>query len=108
MTNQDKTTIISNTKVKQTARGLRIWIEGGNLAKAGFLPKSKYNLNMAKGNFLISLKDDGIKTVSGCSRDGKPRPVIDIHSKELANYFNAGDCLRVEYYSGMIAIAKEG
>lgn len=94
------------TTVKQTKRALRIWIEGRKLIDCGFLPLTRYNLayNIAVKELVLQVANTGSRQVTGSNRDGKPRPIIDLHSKELEQLFQAGDRVEVVFEHGVITI----
>ena len=108
------------TKVKKTARSWRIWIEGNKLLKAGFLPDARYSVNFQRENpnydtdgyyrparILLTLNINGDRTVTKASRNGKDRPIIDLHQHVIGELFTAGTELQVEYLlSGHILISE--
>ena len=63
------------TAVKPTARGQRVWIEGGKLAKAGFQRGMKYKRVMGTGSMLLVLDESGEYEVAGRDRNGKALPI---------------------------------
>ncbi len=100
----------STTTAKATARAVRIWIEGAKLNAAGFTPDTAYNVLVATtalSRCLDVLDTDGDRRVTKATRKGKPRPIIDLHSKDVAEIFPAGTKVRVEYHPNKIIFTEE-
>ena len=68
----------------------RLWLQGENLAHAGFSPGKRFDLITESGKLRLVLNDDGKRTVSSKSRGSRILPIIDINSREdlfpLARY----------------------
>ena len=77
----------STTTAKATARAVRIWIEGAKLTAAGFNPDTTYKLwerNItSQRRIILIVSNNGERRVTKAMRNGKPRPIIDLHSKEV-------------------------
>ena len=78
-----------NTHVKQTSRGFRIWIEGSKLSEAGFVPNARFNIryNPTEKRIELALHPEGKRKVSNSQRNGQDRPIIDIESKKIGEFF---------------------
>ena len=50
---------------------------------------------------------NGDRRVTKATRNGKARPIIDLHSKDVAAMFPAGTKVRVEYHPNQIVFTKE-
>ena len=96
-------TLTSTTKVKQTSRNLRIWIEGKKLTEAGFIWHMPYMRTIKDGKITLILGGEGKLKVAGRNRNGKELPIIDISIAELEG-FTAGQELTVTYTAGRIVI----
>ena len=96
-------TLTSKTKVKQTKRNLRIWIEGQKLTAAGFTWHMPYMRTIKNGKITLTLGGESNLKVAGRNRSGKELPIIDISIAELEG-FTAGQELTVTYTSGRIVI----
>ena len=96
---------IGKTKAKKTARAMRIWIEGAKPAKAGFIPNATYTVDLSGQTVTLKLDPNGPRKVTGANRDGKPRPIIDLHCQQIASAFSDGQALTVTYDMGIITIA---
>lgn len=92
----------STTKVVKTSRAFRVWIEGNKLVEAGFLPGTNYSLEFMQTGIKLKRDPSGNKTVSSCNRNGKSRPIVDLHSKEIGEHFEAGTVLNVNYSDNLI------
>lgn len=68
----------------------RVWIEGGSLAKAGFVQGDKFRAVFGDKVIVLEKVEDGDRKVSGRSRDGKPLPIIDINAGEIAEALGTG------------------
>ncbi len=97
----------ATTTAKATARAVRIWIEGAKLTAAGFAPDTSYNVMVRDTTITLLVSDIGERRVTKATRNGKARPIIDLHSKEVAAVFPAGTKVRVEYHPNQIIFTKE-
>lgn len=93
----------AKTKVKQTSRNLRIWIEGKRLSEAGFNWKKPYQRKMEAGKITLTLGGNGPLKVAGRMRGEKEIPIIDISIANMEG-FTAGQELTVTYTTGKIVI----
>ena len=98
----------STTTAKATARAVRIWIEGAKLNTAGFTPDTAYVINSRlRADALVLMVDsNGDRRVTKATRNGKARPIIDLHSKEVAAVFSAGTKVHVRYQRDMIIFSQ--
>lgn len=71
----------------------RVWIEGNHLLRAGFTPQSKFRATFQPGSIVLELAEDGDRTVSGRTRDGRPLPIIDINAAQIGQML--GDTSRI-------------
>lgn len=60
----------------------RLWLQGENLAHAGFSPGCRFDLLVESGTLKLVLNDEGKRTVSAKTRGNRAFPVIDINSRE--------------------------
>lgn len=60
----------------------RLWLQGENLAHAGFSPGSRFDLVVESGTLKLVLNEEGRRTVSAKTRGDRAFPVIDINSRE--------------------------
>tara|TARA_R110000796_G_scaffold204646_1_gene320764 strand:- start:446 stop:808 length:363 start_codon:yes stop_codon:yes gene_type:complete len=102
-----KNIIVATTKVKQTKRAYRLWIEGTKLTKSGFNSNSLYDITYLNDRIVLTLSDTGSRHVTGSNRNGKDRPIIDLHCIEVGNIFNANDTVKV-YYADSTIVFKRG
>jgi hypothetical protein len=101
------------TKVKKTARSWRIWIEGNKLLKAGFVPEARYSVHSQvetddyPARICLKLDANGDRKVTKASRNGKARPIIDLHERLIVEIFPAVPVVEVAYLStGFILISE--
>ena len=97
----------STTTAKATARAVRLWIEGAKLTAAGFTPDTAYNVMVRDTTITLLVSDMGERRVTKATRKGKARPIIDLHSKDVAAVFPAGTKVRVEYHPNKIIFTEE-
>ena len=95
--------LTAKTKVKQTARNLRIWIEGAKLTEAGFTWHTPYQRKMETGKITLTLGGTGPLKTAGRLRGEKEIPIIDISIANMEG-FTAGQELTVTYTTGKIVI----
>ncbi|ABM97115.1 DNA cytosine methyltransferase [Methylibium petroleiphilum] len=84
----------------------RLWLEGREPTKGGFLPGTRFNTRVDTGRALLVLEavEDGVRIVSGKQRGDRQIPVIDINSKELLDIFTGIEAVRVIVQEGVISI----
>ena len=83
------------TKVKQTNRAFRIWIEGTKLVKAGFDCSVAYTIDydVEGGTIFLIIDPKGERKVTAS------RPIIDLHDQKVGEVFNSGDQIEVNYFA---------
>lgn len=96
------------TTCKQTARGIRIWLEGTKLTGAGFAPDMPYTATYDADAKCITLRVDSTskKRVTKSSRNGQPRPIIDLMNKSVASVFSGGTQVRATFGTNLITIRE--
>ena len=98
--------ITAKTTAKQTARAVRIWIEGAKPASSGFTPDATYSMYLRDGFITLTLDPNGSRRVTKATRNGKARPIIDLHSAEVAAVFAGGTSIEVAYLDGSIMFTE--
>ena len=98
--------ITAKTTAKQTARAVRIWIEGAKPASSGFTPDATYSITHGDGFISLTLDPNASRRVTKATRNGKARPIIDLHSAEVAAVFAGGTPIEVAYLDGSIMFAE--
>lgn len=93
------------TTSKKTSRATRVWIEGSKLEAAGWGCGTRFVIDQDDDCIILKKFDKGALKVTDGSRGGKPRPIIDLHSKLVEEVFPAGTEVtvfihpdRIEYY----------
>lgn len=79
----------TKTVVKQTARNLRIWIEGSKLTESGFSWHTKYSRSIENGVITLKVDSSGLLKTAGRKRGEREIPIIDISLATLDG-FTAG------------------
>lgn len=89
------------TVAKKTTRGQsRIWIEGNRLSAAGFLPNTRYYIeyDAKEGRVMMTVDPkEGTRKVTNSTRNGKLRPIIDLHCSELTEAIKPNTQVEVIY-----------
>ena len=96
---------VSYTNAKKTSRAIRAWIEGSNNTKAGFVVGAPYGIEYNESSIVLTLDPNGPRKVTNSARNGKDRPIIDLHSKDVAKVFNADDRIKVTFCFGRIVLS---
>lgn len=99
---------ITYSKAKETKRAVRVWSEGENNVRAGFTAGTRYTMEISKPQKRITLTvdPDGERRVSSCTRAGKSRPIIDLHSKAIADLYAPETRIRIQFEQGLITITE--
>lgn len=88
-------TTIINTKLGEKGNAKRIWLEGTKLAREGYQPGQKYDLELKDSEVVIRVNESGKYIVSKRTRNGVTKPIIDITSQQLAELFQGVETVRV-------------
>ena len=96
---------IINTKIGLSKGRKRVWLEGHKLAREGYLPGMKFDVEVRDNHILLRSSNEGRLTVSRRSRNGVVSPIIDLTVKELAEVFEGVELLRVAISRGKIVIS---
>lgn len=73
----------------------RLWLQGANLAHAGFKPGMRFDVVMEVGKLRMVLSESGERIVSRKCRGETEHPVIDINSREVLDAFLGHASVRV-------------
>ncbi|QMI49935.1 DNA cytosine methyltransferase [Burkholderia sp. MBR-1] len=92
------------TKVGAQRGRPRLWLEGTKLQRAGFTSGRRFEVVSEGRRLVLSVCDDGTRTVSIRKRGERQYPVIDINSRELLEQFEGMDEIRVVIGAGTIYI----
>ena len=118
------------TKLKQTKRAFRIWIEGNKLARNGFDTNQEFRayyfpsfIRLISKNFYIKegyrsfeklyrTTGHDIKNtihianlqVAGAKRNGSHRPIIDLHNQKVGEVFKPNQLIKIIYENKSITI----
>ncbi|WP_286714977.1 DNA cytosine methyltransferase [Marinobacter sp. tcs-11] len=95
------TTILAPT-VKINRGKPRIWLEGQRLARGAFTQDTRYNISFKNGTVTLKACKDGDRKVSAY----KDKPIIDLNSKEVGEWFPVGTKLRAVVRRGRIVIRR--
>ena len=105
--------IIINTVAKQTKRGVRVWMEGGKLTQAGWNCGDRFNIEFFdstkhyNGRIRLTKTPQGKHKVTNGSRNGTPRPIIDLHSKRLEKLFKACTAIKCTLENDLIIVKQD-
>ena len=102
--------ITTDTYIKPTSRGVRMWLEGRKLSDAGFTFKGKnhpnptmYSRTIANGVITMKLDSEGTLKVAGRMRNGKPMSIIDMGMASIEG-FEVGQQVTATFTQGKIVI----
>jgi DNA (cytosine-5)-methyltransferase 1 len=96
---------VSYTQLAENKGKPRIWIEGAKLLKSGFVRGATYSVcDLANQVLVLQLDPNGIRTVSGRTRNEKDIPIIDLTMPWLAHKYDKGSRLRIEFTENEITI----
>lgn len=73
----------------------RLWLQGANLAHAGFKPGMRFDVELVPDNLRLFLSESGERTVSRKRRGETEQPVIDINSRDVLDAFVGHAAVRV-------------
>lgn len=82
----------------------RVWLEGNMLTRAGFLPKTRFQVEAKGGALVLTAQRNGFRQVSQRTRGEREIPIIDINSGELLSMFNGLEHVRVIFRQNEIHI----
>tara|TARA_B100000073_G_scaffold260496_1_gene220238 strand:- start:88 stop:462 length:375 start_codon:yes stop_codon:yes gene_type:complete len=112
------------TKLKQTKRAFRIWIEGNKLVRSGFDSNQEFRayyfphfISLISSNYLLKgyksfeklyIIDKTIHIanlqVAGAKRNGSHRPIIDLHNQRVGEVFQPNQLIKIIYDKDQITI----
>jgi len=120
---------IGYTKLKQTKRAFRIWIEGNKLVRSGFDTNQEFRayyfphfISLISSNYLLkgyksfeklyNTEIDGVNgvihianlQVAGAKRNGKHRQIIDLHNQKVGEVFKPNQLIKIIYDKNQITI----
>jgi DNA (cytosine-5)-methyltransferase 1 len=96
---------IINTKLADHKGYKRLWMEGAKLAREGYQPGMRYDLEIKDTQVCLRINDSGKYKISKRERNGNISPIIDLTAKELAEIFDGVEMLRVAIKSGTIIVS---
>ena len=82
-------------KVGQNRGAPRVWLEGTQTARAGFVPGQRFDITVQGKTVVLQANPDGSRVVSGKMVGERNNPIIDINSKELLAIFDGMASIRV-------------
>lgn len=85
----------------------RVWLEGKELADAGFTRHARYSVSFlpAGKGIVLTLDSEGKRAVSGKQKpDGSWHPIIDITGAKVADSINDSERITVSFRSGVIVV----
>ena len=82
-------------KVGEHRGSPRVWLEGSQTERAGFLPGQRYDIEVQGQMVVLQANKDGSRVVSGKFIGERSNPVIDINSRDLLAIFDGMAAIRV-------------
>lgn len=86
---------VSEVKVGTSRGAPRVWMEGMKLARAGFVPGTKYAIEVAGVRVVMRIAEGGERAVSVKRRGDAEMPVIDLNSAKALGVFDGLERVRV-------------
>ncbi|MDO3380406.1 DNA cytosine methyltransferase [Geoalkalibacter halelectricus] len=92
------------TKIGQHRSAPRVWLQGRHPESAGFLPTTRFTVEVKKEKGMIALRAvaTGERKVSSKEVSGRTVPIIDINSREILSIFEGMEQIRVIAAKGVI------
>lgn len=82
-------------KVGQHRGAPRVWLEGTQTQRGGFVPGQRYDIEVQGQMVVLQANPDGSRVVSGKKAGERNNPIIDINSKDLLAIFDGMAAIRV-------------
>lgn len=95
---------VSIATIGQNRGSRRVWLEGQMLARAGFEPRTRYQVTVAGNAIVLEKLANGFRMVSARKRNEREIPIIDLNSNELLSLFEGMTQVRVTFDNGAIRI----
>lgn len=92
-------------KINENRGKPRIWLEGGQVEKAGMAPGSRFDVHISGGSIMLKANPDGSRVVSKKSKGDRDIPIIDISSQELLALFDGMSAVRMVQRDGEIYLS---
>jgi DNA (cytosine-5)-methyltransferase 1 len=83
---------------------LRVWLQGRFLARAGFNPRTFYEVEKEPDAIVLKKVDRGFRVVSARVKNEKETPIIDLNSAEVLSMFSGLSHVKVIFNDGEIRI----
>lgn len=80
----------------------RVWLQGLELERAGFAPGQSYEIVVKGKSVVLTLSNDGSRTVTPKQVRSRTMPVIDLNSKQLLAAFDGMAAIRMVVKDGQI------
>lgn len=98
-------TQVSYQKIGTNKDRPRLWIEGVKLAAAGFTRGAAYSIAFEEGRMVLTLNENGERSVSGKTKNAREIPILDISLKALEDTFGQDARVRVLFSQGRIEVS---
>lgn len=92
-------------RVGQNKGAPRIWLEGALASSGGFIPGTRFDIEIQGKTIVLQANPDGTRIVSGKQIGERMNPIIDLNSKELLAIFDGMAAVRVGVKDGEIFIS---
>lgn len=95
---------VAISSIGKNRGALRLWLEGRMLDRAGFGPRTRFQIRTEAGALILTKERAGFRVVSSRTRADRETPIIDINSGELLAIFEGLEHVRVTFHEGEIHI----
>lgn len=84
----------------------RIWLEGGEISRAGLKAGDSYSVTIAGGSVILRADPNGNRVISRKpKKSGEDLPIIDLNSSELLSLFEGMSAIRMVQFEGEIYLS---
>ena len=84
----------------------RIWLEGGEISRAGLKAGDSYTVTIAGGSVILRADPNGNRVISRKhKKSGEDLPIIDLNSSELLSLFEGMSAIRMVQFEGEIYLS---
>lgn len=102
---QSRLTDVLISTIGKCKGAARVWLEGHMLNRAGFAPKTRYQVKAENGTIILTKQAAGFRVVSSRTKGDHETPIIDINNGELLAMFAGLEHVKVVFKEGEIHIS---
>lgn len=92
------------SSIGQNKGAKRVWLQGNMLGRAGFLPRTRYEVTKGDGCIILRIAQTGRRGVCLKEKGDREIPVIDLNNNEELAMFDGLEHVKVTFLEGEIRI----